>query len=95
MLFIVLATILMCSGVQTGRFHFTKEPSQTVSRCYFDDADRVHEEAESRRLALDVVSQGLLVDASTELRCEYHQSACCAMARVRQGSARSEIDEEE
>jgi hypothetical protein len=53
------------------------------------------EEAESRRLALDVVSQGLLVDASTELRCEYHQSARCAMARVRQGSARSEIDEEE
>ena len=53
------------------------------------------EEAESRRLALDVVSQGSLVDASTELRCEYHQSARCAMARVRQGSARSEIDEEE
>ena len=23
-------------------FHFTKGPSQTVPRCYFDDAERVH-----------------------------------------------------
>jgi hypothetical protein len=23
-------------------FHFTKGPSQTVPRCYFDDGERVH-----------------------------------------------------
>ena len=40
----VSSSILICSGVQTGRIivPLYKGPSQIVRHCYFDDAERVH-----------------------------------------------------